>query len=194
MESKEYRMGSGRFASELLFRYGGWWLLLLSMTAVAGIVLGICLDLRWMVVGLMTVFVVIPMVLAFLYYYYGLRRECFVNTIPHKIDVSEDGITVLLRISASVQSESSDTDSLQENNDAELEYRREFFPFSAMSPYRIGNNSVIIPFRSPAKGFLWIPADAYDDEEILADTLRFIDSRISPIKTASKHEDIKGYE
>ena len=48
-----------------------------------------------------------------------------------------------------------------------------------MSPYRIGNNSVIIPLRSPAKGFLWIPADAYDDEKILADTLRFIDSRIS---------------
>lgn len=179
MESKEYRMGSGRFASELLFRYGGWWLLLLSMTAVAGIVLGICMDLRWMVVGLMTVFVVIPMALAFLYYYYGFRRECFVNTIPHKIDVSADGITVLLRISAPERTESADPDSFSENVDAGPQYRREFFPFSAMSSYRIGNNSVIIPFRSPAKGFLWIPADAYDDEKILADTLRFIDSRIS---------------
>ena len=47
MESKEYRMGSGRFASELLFRYGGWWLLLLSMTAVAGIVLGISICGGW---------------------------------------------------------------------------------------------------------------------------------------------------
>lgn len=70
-------MRGGSFAIEMLFRYAGIWMLLLSATALTGIILGITIDLRWFVIGLMVVFVVIPMVLAFLYYYFENQTRVF---------------------------------------------------------------------------------------------------------------------
>lgn len=167
MESKEFRMSGGRFAAELVFRYAGVWLLLLSATAVTGVALGIAVDLRWMIAALMVVFIIIPMVLAFLYYYYGLRRECFVNMLPHRIVVEDEGISVRLKLSSA---------ECQENK--ECSYRNEFFSFSEMQPYRIGTDSVIIPFKAPVRGFIWIPADAFDDTAVLTSALEMIDKGI----------------
>ena len=75
LQTNLFRMGGMRFARELIFRYAAAWLLALSMLAVVGLAFGVAVDLRWMVVALMLVFVVIPMVLAVCYYYFGLRRE-----------------------------------------------------------------------------------------------------------------------
>lgn len=164
-QTRVFRMGSGRFAMELIFRYSWIWMLGLSVLSVAGIVLGITVNLRWLVVGLLVICVVIPMVLAFLYYYYGLQRGCFVNTIPHRIVVSEDGLIARLVIRDSEAPE-------------EVRVRDEFFPFNRMRPFVVGNDSAVIPLKSPAKGFIWIPADAFNDENHLSDLLKTLDSKI----------------
>ena len=98
IESREIRMSHGNFVSQLVFRYAGWWLLALSAVAVTGVVFGITVDLRWFVAGMMVVFIIIPMVLAFLYYYYALRKEFYVNMTPHRLLVGENGISAILRI------------------------------------------------------------------------------------------------
>lgn len=175
-QSRVYRMGAGRFARELMFRYAGIWMLALSLLAVAGIALGMTVDLRWLLVGLMVVFVAVPMVLAFLYYYHGLRRGCFVNTIAHRIVIEDEGLTARLMIP--VTSPSSAENESEEINSGVAAYRTrdEFFPFSVMERFRIGSDSVIIPLRAPSAGFLWIPADAFNDTEHLSALLRRLDS------------------
>jgi hypothetical protein len=183
MESKVYRMGGGSFALEMLFRYAGIWMLLLSVTALTGIILGITIDLRWFVIGLMVVFVVIPMVLAFLYYYFGLRRECFINTIPHTVVVNNAGVTVRMHLPDNGSDEPGAEGSSAES-DKEPRIREEFFPYVQMQPYRIGSKSVIIPLRTPAKGFIWIPADAFEEQEELAEALQLIDTRIAELHPA----------
>lgn len=184
MESKVYRMRGASFAVEMMFRYSGIWLLGLFVLALLGIILGVTVDLRILVVGLMVIFVVFPMVLAFLYYYFGLRKECFINTIPHSLLITDDGLTVRMFFypdnkgqDGDVVEESSDNN---ESSDTDVipQIREEFFSYSQMLPYRIGSKSVTIPLRSPAKGFIWIPADAFDDNAELASALELIDTRI----------------
>lgn len=184
LQSKPIRMGGRSFFMELLFRYAGIWILLLSCTAVAGLALGVAVDLRWFVAGLMVVFLVIPMVMAFLYYYYGLRKECFINAVPHMIAVDEEGMTVT--ILSPVPEGSEEAVNPSESPAAPCESapapyavaRKEIFPFSSMRPVRIGHDCAIIPFAPPAKGFVWIPSDAFESPETLADILEFIDTRI----------------
>lgn len=164
-ESREIKMGAADFLKEFMFRFVWIWILGLSVAGVAGLVLGITVDIRWLIVGLGVALIVCPMVFAFLYYYYGLRRECFVNTFTHRLLIGEDGITARLILKAADESET------------EEEIRDEFFPYSSMTRFRIGSKSAIIPFRKPAKGFIWIPADAFVDEEELAAALKYIDIR-----------------
>ena len=175
--SKVIKMDARSFVMELVFRYAWIWILGLSVVAVMGIALGITVDLRWLVVGLLIVCVVAPTLLAFLYYYYGLQRGCFVNTLPHRIVIADDGLIARLVIPVSDKKEHDDGDN-EDNTADKYRIRDEFFPFDKMHRFVIGNNSAIIPLKSDLKGFLWIPANAFNDESHLSDLLKLLDSKI----------------
>ena len=156
----EFKMTQFNWMREMIFRYAWIWMLSLSLLAVAGLVLGIVVDLRWLVGSLMLVCIVLPSLLLFLYYYFGLRREAFVNTVPHTLTPTEQGLQVTLKL------------------DPETE-RQEFFHYSDMRPMQIGPNSVTIPLKAPAKGFIWIPANAFENPQDLEITINYIDQKIN---------------
>lgn len=178
--SKVFKMSGKRFAMELLFRYAWLWLLSLSLFAVAGLVLGIVVDLRWLVAALMIVCIVLPMVLGFLYYYYGLRRECFVNTVPHRMIVGDNGILCRLRIKEIKNT--SDSDQIADSDHDAVRFRDEFFPYESMEKFIIGKDSALVPLKKPFSGFLWIPADAFTDTDHLSLLLRKLDQKTESIK------------
>lgn len=72
----------------LYLQYGTWW----SIGALAGfaifIILGIILDVRFYFLALIWVFLFLPLVIAFLYFYYGLRPLTAFNSIPHSVTLS----------------------------------------------------------------------------------------------------------
>lgn len=180
-ESRVFRMGAANFMTHLVFSYAGPWLLALSATAVVGVAFGIAVDLRWFVVGMMVVFLVIPMLMGFMYYYYGLRRECLVNSVPHALVVEDDGIRVrMLFRQNNDDAGKQDGDDGVDENQAEPEYleRFEFFSYSDMRPPKIGTKSVVIPLHHTASGFLWIPFDAFGDMASLEEVLAYVDTRI----------------
>lgn len=157
-ESREFSMSAGRFALEMIFRYAWVWLLTVCAAALAGLIVGIIVDIRWLVVALMVVTIIMPMLLVFQYYYFGLRREAYVNTLPHTIIAGNDGLTLRLHLDPDV--------------------RDEFFPYAEMLPMRFGAKSAYIPLKAPAKGFIWIPADAYEDPDKMTCFLKSVDSNI----------------
>ena len=175
-----FKMNAVNFLTTFIFRYAWIWLLALSLIGVTGIALGIIIDLRWFIIGLMAIFIVFPMIFAFLYYYYGLKRECYVNTVDHSLGFCENGIEVRIYFKGEGK-KTSDNQNMevadQKEKIDEREYRSEFFPYEDMLPFVINSKSVIIPFASPIKGFLWLPADSFSDEEELAEALRFIDNK-----------------
>lgn len=167
-QSKVFKMGGGRFVAEMMFRYGAVWMLSLFLLALAGIVVGITVDWRWIVVGLMVAFLIIPMAMTFMYYNYGLRKECFVNTMPHKVIVSERGLR--FQTMFSTHGDEEDEAPVSQTSDYE-------FGYDELLPFTVGNKSVTFRFADKRKGFLWIPCDAYDEPEDFADVLRYIDTK-----------------
>lgn len=180
MESEVYKMGAGRFAMELIFRYSGTWLLILSLVGLLGVIAGVAIDMRWFLIGMLLIFVISPMLLAFMYYYYGLSRGCYVNTMSHKIVIEEEGI----RIKFIQDDKGSEIEREMENpvpdraNRCESPLKDEFFKYSSMSAYKIGNSSVTIPVKTESKGFIWIPAEAFRSDAEMSEALLLIDNKI----------------
>ena len=174
--SKVFKMSAVRFGRELVFRYAGIWMVTLLVIALAGLAAGVSVDFRWLIIALMIVFIVIPMLLFFFYYSYGLRRECYVNALPHSIIVSDNGITAEIVLPSRRKAAEDDASKASANED--IKRVEEFFPYDIMSEFNIGLNSAIIPLRGKGKGFLWIPKYAFEKTEDYFHALDFVEKRI----------------
>lgn len=151
VESGIFRMGGGAFATALVRNFGRRWIIAFAVIVIASVLPGIFIDVRFLIIALMVVLIVSPMMLVFLYYSYGLRKECFVNIIPHTVSVEEDSVKVKIY---------TDRDSEDEN---EWKYREIFFPKGDFGKYRVDGDAVEFELGKPKRGFLWLPLSAYED-------------------------------
>ena len=69
------------------------WLWMVLPLAVCA-VLAIWVDVRFIIVALMVLFIVLPMVLALLYFYYGFSPEAQWSIKEKRVDISDDGLTL----------------------------------------------------------------------------------------------------
>lgn len=88
------RIGGGVMGRHLLLRHGLWCTLVAGLAAILLIIIGAIWDLRIIILGLMLIFLVIPMLLSFVYFRYGLTLEYALNTLPHTLTFSHEGILV----------------------------------------------------------------------------------------------------
>lgn len=64
------------------------------LAAVCLLVSGIAADARFAIVGLMLVFLVFPMVVAMLFFVYGMRSINAINFIPHSVRETPSGLEI----------------------------------------------------------------------------------------------------
>lgn len=69
------------------------WLWMALPVAVCAM-LAIFIDVRFVIVAMMVLFIVLPMVLALLFFYYGLSPEARWSIMEKSLDVDENGITL----------------------------------------------------------------------------------------------------
>ena len=69
------------------------WLWMALPLAVCA-VLAIWIDVRFIIVGLMVLTIVLPMVLALLYFYYGFSPEARWSIMEKQVDLDNDGLTL----------------------------------------------------------------------------------------------------
>ena len=69
------------------------WLWLVLPVAVC-VVLAIWVDVRFAIVAMMVLFIVLPMVLALLYFYYGLSQEARWSIMDKSLTIGDAGITL----------------------------------------------------------------------------------------------------
>lgn len=172
-DTGEFRMSAGKFITEVIFKFAAPWLLTLTVIGLIGLMLGVMIDYRWMLAVLFIIFIIAPTMLAFIYYYFGLRREAYVNTVLHTITLQDNGMLFTLKFPVSNHEESSDVE-----KEGEVQIREEFFAYSEMLPMKTGLKSVSIPLRSPAKGYLWIPRSAFQSDDSMAEFLEYLDNKI----------------
>lgn len=170
IESDYFKMGGGDFVFKMFVMFGKKWLMILLGCGIAAIVLAFIFDIRILIIGLALIFIVIPGVAAWLYYNYGLRKECFVNIFTHKLALTATGIKCEVQFppykKENIESDGPDeieAYSDKEETDIGQESRNYFFPFTMMSPYYIYPKGILIPLLKDAKGFLWVPRNIWGE-------------------------------
>ena len=88
------RVTSGEYMSRLcrMFLADNW--LWMALPLAVCIILAIFIDVRFAIVAMMVLFIVLPMVLALLYFYYGLSPEARWSIMDKTVTINEDDITL----------------------------------------------------------------------------------------------------
>lgn len=87
------------------------------------------------------------MVAALLYFNHGLKEVTVLNTLPHRLSFTTDSIE------------------LTAYEDEEI-IRNKTLPYSLFSPYYIAPGGLMVPLADSVKGFVWIPAEGFEDSEM----------------------------
>ena len=69
------------------------WLWMVAPVAIC-VMLAIWMDVRFIIVALMILLIVLPMILALLYFYYGLSPEAQWSIMDKQVDLDNDGLTL----------------------------------------------------------------------------------------------------
>ena len=157
-------MPRGFFFRSMAVIYGWPWLV--AMLAAFFLGVGVWLasaDVRWFIVSLMMVFIVFPMLAAFLYFSHGLRAESFFNVVPHRLSICEGGLeAVMFSLPESEEKETHEEAAPSESGEREENspqvIGRVFLPYASMRGYRVGQDSVTIPCGG---GLIWLPMSAF---------------------------------
>ena len=143
-DTMRFKVAQGRMLYEMAFRFGLMWIFVLAGIVVAGIVASL-FDIRFLIVALMAVF----------YLSYGLRPECFVNSVPHTLRLTDDGVEATL-VFTSVS---------LEGDEIIEKVRRILFDYNEIGSLSVGGSDTVAVLRKPLLGFIVIPRNVFVEKE-----------------------------
>lgn len=128
---------------------------------IAGGFVGAFFDMRAIILALMAVFILTPMLLAFLYFKYALSKGCMTNTLNHSICFSTHEIRV---------------DILPRQFDDEEETKTVSYAFSLENVKKVSATAseLIVHLSGSDNGFLWIPYSAFLSPDHLKHSLAIL--------------------
>lgn len=153
-DTVRFKVAQGRMLYEMAFRFGLMWIFVLAGIVVAGIVASF-FDMRFLIVALMIVLIIIPMLMAVFYLSYGLRPECFVNSVPHTLRLTDDGVEATL-VFTSVS---------LEGDEIIEKVRRILFDYNEIGSLSVGGSDTVAVLRKPLLGFIVIPRNVFVEKE-----------------------------
>lgn len=141
----EFTTTSGQYLSALL----GLWLprywVMPVVPVLVCVALGLWLDdWRWLLVGLMLIFIVIPMAMSFLYTYYMLTPEARRAVTPKRVEIEAGSHITLLYVPEEMAPERIDKAAIRS-----VRYRREYLMYELATP-RL--QFVMIPYSALPAG------------------------------------------
>lgn len=192
----EFRIGRYRIVRRMALRHTRVLLASLGAALAVTTVLAFTADIRWVAVALMLVAIVAPMMLALLYFNYGLRRETVVNILPHRVTISAGEAVVTLYISDAAEevekpdrwelrsrelerkynpdfgndAAAEEADSSEDDDTEANEPTREVvyrFELRADKPFSAGLSTLTLFPAPPAKGIIEVPYNAFASAEEL---------------------------
>lgn len=155
IETREIKMPSKKMLLVLFLESGILWTVIAFAGFVTFIILGFALNFRFFLLALIWIFLLIPLVVAFLYFYYGMDPLTAFNSIPHKICFNDKDIEVKLLVN-----EGEEKESKSYSVDKEL-----------FKEIKSGANYFLMFFKQ--RGWLWVPVESFSS---LDECRRVIDS------------------
>lgn len=148
IETKEFRITPKKMFSVLYMNDGIIWTCVAISGILAFALIGAFSDPRFFIVALIWVFIVFPMMVAFLYFVYGMQPLTTFNTIPHSILFSEDKVEL----------------NFAEENDAEGKAINSHKSYSIdkdkYEKMKSGPDYVILFFNK--SGWIWLPVNSFE--------------------------------
>lgn len=174
MESTVYRMPAGKFAWVMMLCFGRRWLAGAAIALLLSVGVALIFDARVLILTLALVLIGIPSMLIYLYYYYGLNPECFVNIMPHSVVATGDGLLVkMLKSKPAGEDEDGEAgEKIKEDKEDEAEIVTYHFGRERLGRYWVMDKSIVLPLTAPNRGFIWIPENAYDSPEEFAEAVK----------------------
>lgn len=161
-----------RLNTTLLYLYGWVPIASVALLAIPALIAGIFHDIRWLIIFLMICFILSPMLMAFLYFYHGMRPSTSSNVALHRLSFTPEGITVTVYAEETPNDEVSHEEASHETQPKPL--HSALYPYSAVKELSTGPNAVIIRLSPPYNGFLWLPYNAFANQELFTEALRLI--------------------
>ena len=182
----------------------GKWLLIPLAIFITSIALAFLIDLRYVIVAMMVLLILVPMMMAFLYIYYGLAPGCWQNIIEKELEIVDDGINVKMYIypkKDKIDEQDSkqivdkwadfdkeeDTESTEEvedstaeesmpEPDAEVLHRNRLICWNEIKQMKVSSDRIFLTLTDRPLGFLHIPISSLSDATAFIQVLK---SRIS---------------
>lgn len=92
LETRTYKLSAGAYMRELfpLYLARKWWLFAVVVLPFAGLSF---VNVNFIYVALMSVFLVVPTMLGFAYLYYAFGEECVASVRKSRVRIAEKGVT-----------------------------------------------------------------------------------------------------
>lgn len=159
-------MGKCDFVCKMLRLWGIPPIIILCAGFIVGIIVGVRFDIRYLIVSAMVIFIMLPMILIFMYYYYGLGANCHFNIVSHNIRLSDNGVEIIKFFPSF-------------DEEGEFKIIKGFINYNDIGKYKVFEDSVVFPVGKPVNGFIWLPLSAFPDAGSFQTAVRAISSRFS---------------
>lgn len=157
--NEPFKMSKGEFARKMFQLWGVIPAALLSIVFILGVAAGLVLDIRYIIVSAMAVFILFPMVILFLYYYHGLNRDSYFNIVSHNLTFCDSGVKITMFFT----SESEESEECKTDVEVETKEVTSFIKWDEIGKYRVYTDSVVYPVGKPVRGFIWLPLSAFEN-------------------------------
>ena len=147
-----------KMLSLLFLQYGTPWLVAALTGLIVFLVLGFVIDYRFFILSLIWIFLFIPLVVAFLYFLYGMKPFTAFNSIPHKLLFNEKELRVRI-IEHNVNEEEKIEN--EEETITPIDEKKDYtVNKSLIESVKRGGDYVLL--FSKQNGMLWVPVFAFD--------------------------------
>ena len=182
----------------------GKWLLIPLAIFITSIALAFLIDLRYVIVAMMVLLILVPMMMAFLYIYYGLAPGCWQNIIEKELEIVDDGINVKMYIypkkdkideqdskpivdkwaDFDKEEDSESTEEVEDSTaeesmpepDVEVLHRNRLIRWNEIKQMKVSTDRIFLTLTDRPLGFLHIPISSLSDATAFIQVLK---SRIS---------------
>ena len=152
MITREIKMPAKKMLSELFLIYGWPWFTGAIIGIVLFVVLGLLLDVRFFMVALIWIFLFVPLVVAFLYFFYGMEPLTTFNVIDHRLEFKENEIEISMPQKKEI-----------EDDETKASEKRYIVSMKDFRQLKSGSDHVLLFFQK--QGWIWLPVNAFDSIE-----------------------------
>lgn len=161
----EYSMPRSRVLSVVAAHRLLWPIVIMLLAFIALMTVGVVYDLRYVVLAFMVLFVIMPMMLAWVYIRYCLTRDAAMNVATHTLVITDESISVNWRPSL-LSSEKREAEK-EDREPEELPMRTDNIPLERVKRTSIGLKGITVWLddSGAGDGFLYIPYDTIPEGE-----------------------------